>query len=202
MNKKERKRVKQTRIKNKKLLKKYPWLAPRNVWSDKLVENEYRYTLFDEIPRGWKIAFGDMMIEEINQELVEHNLVREYRILQIKEKYGELRWYDGSTTKKIMDITDKYSVLSRNICICCGKPDVGYTSGWITPLCEKCYKGDPADLSENNRMVDSYEYSTFGSRIECVVDIKDTAQKIRDNWYRKHKGRAEENEECNTMHEE
>lgn len=52
---------------------------------------------------------------------------------------NSLRWYDNGTTEEMDHIISKYSHLSSHICICCGRPDVGTTSGWITPMCEDCY---------------------------------------------------------------
>lgn len=103
---------------NKELLSKYPWLEPRNNWSGKKIlscvgedgeegfwpdcpekhpEYDYEYTHLDDMPDGWRIAFGDQMCEEIHQELVKYDFVDRYAITQIKEKYGALRWYDNGT---------------------------------------------------------------------------------------------------------
>ena len=74
---------------------KYPFLIPRYDWSGEIIKNyDYTSTYLDDIPVGWKIAFGEMMCEEIRQELVRCNYLDEYRILQIKEKYG---CYDSET---------------------------------------------------------------------------------------------------------
>ena len=43
---------------NKKLIERYPWLLPRNVWSDEVPEDyDYSYTKFDEIPDNLKNAY-------------------------------------------------------------------------------------------------------------------------------------------------
>lgn len=74
---------------------RYPFLIPRYDWSGEIIKNyDYTSTYLDDIPVGWKIAFGEMMCEEIRQELVRCNYLDEYRILQIKEKYG---CYDSET---------------------------------------------------------------------------------------------------------
>ena len=51
---------------NKKLIEKYPFLMPRNVWTDELLKDyDYSFTLYDEMPKGWADAFGMQMLEEI-----------------------------------------------------------------------------------------------------------------------------------------
>lgn len=82
-------------LKNWILCGKYPFLIPRYDWSGEIIEDyDYTSTYLDDIPVGWKIAFGEMMCEEIKQELIRCNYLDEYRILQIKEKYG---CYDSET---------------------------------------------------------------------------------------------------------
>lgn len=83
---------------NKALISKYPWLTPRNRWADDIPRDyDYSYTELDNMPDGWRSAFGDQMVEEIHQQLVKYDFVDRYRIIQIKEKYGSLRWYDSGT---------------------------------------------------------------------------------------------------------
>lgn len=142
MNKKLRKEKKRIQLKNKKLLKKYPWLTPKNVWTDKLPRNyDYTYTWLDDMPDGWKKAFGLMMVEEIDQELRKYNYQDKYKLCQIKEKYGSLRWYDNGHVGEIGNIISKYEHISENVCLMCGKPDSPMLNGgWIYPVCFDCYK--------------------------------------------------------------
>ena len=89
-------------------------------------------------------------------------------ILDIKEKFGMLYWYDNGTPIgcNVSQIIDKYSVLSENICLICGKPDVPMTGtlpSYISPLCKSCYctpidyvKGDMTD-AELKRFCDDHE---------------------------------------------
>lgn len=197
---------------------KYPFLIPRYDWSGEIVKDyDYTSTYLDDIPVGWRKAFGEMMCEEIKQELVRYNYLNEYRILQIKEKYGGLRWYDNGTPIgcKVQEIIDKYSVLSENICIICGKPDVPIIgSGWISPYCKKCYT-TPSDWykeehpdkidewtefhtdewnyfnnkDDDNIMLNSYtveKWSKEKGDEEITYDISETANKIRKKWRSEH----------------
>ena len=196
------------RKKNRELCHKYPFLIPRNDFTDKITwDKPYSYTLADEFPTGWWKAFGEMMCEEIMQDLRECHYTKEFRFLQIKEKYGELRAYMGGIPigSKVPDIIDKYSHLSRNICINCGKPDVPMINqGWISPECYNCYfkrvrkwpkyglfSYDEIRLSylressEDFRMADSYKVTRFykdGREEEIEKDIKETADRIREKY--------------------
>ena len=133
---------------NKDLLEKYPWLTPYNVWTGEPLEDyDYEYTWADDISLGWRLAFGDQMLEELDQLLKKYNFEDKYRIVQIKEKYGGLRWYDNGFPeeghKEYTDWLDKYEDLSFRTCIRCGKPAIGFTKGWIMPLCKDCMKDTP-----------------------------------------------------------
>jgi hypothetical protein len=88
---------------------------------------------------GWRKAFGIQMCEELKAQLKKDHYLYKYRITQIKEKWGYLRWYDEGHTDSIHDIIHKYEKISWNTCIMCGKPATKITSGWISPYCDNCY---------------------------------------------------------------
>lgn len=147
--KKQRKQRKAEIIRNKHLCKRYPFLIPRQVWTGKVVWKvfhdkytyPYCYTELDDMEDGWRAKFGIQMCEEIRQELVKYNFLYNYRILEIKEKFGELRWYNSGIPKgsKIWDIINKYTLISRQTCLRCGAPaKIVDFNGWLTPLCDKC----------------------------------------------------------------
>lgn len=126
---------------NKQLCEQYPFLLPRNRWTDEVSEDfDYSYTELDSMPDGWRKAFGLQMCEELKQELIKINKMDEFRITQIKEKFGELRFYTNWTTDEIEAIINKYTKLSRKTCINCGKSATVITTGWISPFCNDCVK--------------------------------------------------------------
>lgn len=145
-----------TRWNNLKLVHKYPFLYPRNVWTGKKVFTFYEYTMFDFMPKGWRKAFGLTFCEELKEAL--HKLpkdeLKSFWIYDIKEKYGTLRisctWY----TKEIDDVISKYEKLSQKTCINCGKPAEVITRGWISPYCKECIpnneKYDPIKEDSND----------------------------------------------------
>ena len=98
------------------------------------------YTELDAMESGWRKTFGIQMCKEIRTALLKKGwkYLFNYRILQIKEKYGTLRWYDANSTKEIFEIIDKYEDLSYHTCINCGKPATKISTGWICPYCDNC----------------------------------------------------------------
>lgn len=145
------KRIKKKKgiTKNKEICKRYPFLIPRDPFTDEIIVNNYEYTLFEEIPIGWRKAFGLQMCEEIREDLIKHNFLEELRIMNIKEKFGGLRFYVGFVPQesKIFEIIDKYEDLSFKICEICGKPaETINDCGWLTTICDSCLS-----VRENDR---------------------------------------------------
>lgn len=120
----------------RKLIQVFDWI---NDYPLQLLHCLTDHTELDDMPEGWRKAFGLQMCEEIKQELLKtKGHIYDYRIDQIKEKYGGLRWYDHNTTKAIQDIISKYEAISFRTCISCGKPATKMSKGWISPYCDDC----------------------------------------------------------------
>lgn len=137
MNKRIKK--KQQKLRYKKLCKRYPFLIQHD-WRDKSFD--YEFTYLNDMPEGWKRAFGINMCEDIRQVLVKANYLYDYQVCQVKEKYGTLRWYDAGVPSSIYcelcNVIDKYENLSYRTCICCGRPATKISQGWISPFCDRC----------------------------------------------------------------
>lgn len=135
--KKQRKEIKRIRLKNKKILKTYPFLSPIDWFTctqlSKKHPHYYDSTVLDDIPRGWKKAFGLQLAYDIKKELKEKH-IKDYYIFQVKEKFGALRWYDNYS----LDCLKKYEKLSEETCCVCGKHATMISTGWICPYCTDC----------------------------------------------------------------
>lgn len=189
---------------NKSLIEKYPWLYPHYGWSgEKVIDFNYTWTELDAMPNGWREAFGELLCEEIQEELEKYNFVDEYSIAQIKEKFGGLRWYDNGIPSgcKVHEIIENYSALSEYICINCGELDVPSTDGWITPVCKECIKKmnfkDPeaywGRISKEqfpHTLPLTRRYRQWSPNKdnweEFVVDLIPTVQKIRKRYAERH----------------
>ena len=60
------------------------------------------------------------------------------RAVQVKEKFGTLRFYLTSGTDKMYDLIDEAEELSGKTCESCGKPGETGGTGWISTLCGDC----------------------------------------------------------------
>ena len=150
---------KQIADENRKLCERFPFLVPWNRFSGKLItecmngekgyfpgnpddipEYDWSYTELDDLPSGWRKAFGLQMCEEIRDALIEDGDLNRWRMVQVKEKYGSARIYDNGHKRdsRIPDIIDKYERMSERICIVCGRPATRITTGWICPYCDDC----------------------------------------------------------------
>lgn len=57
---------------------------------------------------------------------------------QVKEKYGELRFYMDYATDEMFDLICEYEDRSGKICEVCGKPGgIDYTQKWLSARCEE-----------------------------------------------------------------
>lgn len=124
---------------------KYPFWKSKNVWNGKFLG--YSFTWYDYIPKGWQIAFGKQLSDDIKKagkatkkRLGKH--IKWEKLIsweQIKEKYGELCLY-ASASSEIRDVLDKYELMSTGYCIYCGKPARYRTKDWISYQCGNCFK--------------------------------------------------------------
>lgn len=63
----------------------------------------------------------------------------ETKIVQVKEKFGELRFYVNSANNKAYELIDEAERKSREICEVCGsKSKVRNNNGWLSTICDKC----------------------------------------------------------------
>ena len=157
----------------KRLAEKYPFLRiNKPEKSERLHDEEI---MLDYMPWGWRKAFGEQMCNEIKKALGDD--LENYRVFDIKEKFGELRWYGfGLSMAKdgeIREIIDKYVELSRKTCIHCGrriKGDIGIEE---EPICDACmnmidWMFDPGDEGYDDEEYDDY--------VDMIVDVVDDEQ--------------------------
>ena len=58
-------------------------------------------------------------------------------IVQVKEKFGGLRFYTGASSPEFQAAVDEAEALSYVICDVCGEPGEPRGGGWIRVLCDK-----------------------------------------------------------------
>ncbi len=130
--------------------------------------------------KGWY-----RILEELDAKL--EYLYPEYRIAQVKEKFGTLRFYtEGVPTGIVGDLMDdairQAEQLSAKTCEICGKSSMRGGDGWVydqsvgtrvrggwyKTVCDEC--GDPLGYDPYK---DSYERAFD----DCIADIKDFYEK-------------------------
>ena len=94
------------------------------------------YEWLKDVGPGW---------EGIVRPLIDRAVAEGIEILQVKEKFGGLRFYVGSAPQEFYDAADAAEVQSLKTCEFCGQPGtpkgrVG--RGWIKTLCEPCRTKD------------------------------------------------------------
>ena len=128
------------------LKEKYPWLVSWETKDEQFeveygIDSKYDFGLWtDYMPRGWQISFAEQMVEDIALALEKDCISpQDYKICDVKEKFGGLRWYDNGG-KNVNEVVDFYTSLSELTCCECGKPAEYFSLGWICPYCEDCAK--------------------------------------------------------------
>ena len=136
----------------------------------------------------------DEMMEEFNKLGLDAS---KFIIEQAKEKYGQLTVY-MTVPRSVQDIIDKYSVISENVCICCGRPNVPMlNTRWICPECKECFEKmnykrcyeefvpeDKADWNISRKM--RWRQFSNDGWVDREKDISDTVDKVIAEWNRRH----------------
>jgi hypothetical protein len=108
----------------------------------------------------WGIECGDgwyMLIDKLCSNLqwnIDHNnhsgRYPQIEAVQVKEKFGGLRFYVQGDTDAQTGAIDFAESLSYEICENCGSTDnVSQTKGWITTFCKKCMDENTKRREEN-----------------------------------------------------
>lgn len=103
---------------------------------------------------GWFQLIWDLC-EKIEEELQEEDpkektkhMLRghgHFQVVQVKEKFGTLRFYADGANKAINDMIGEAESKSAVTCEGCGKPGtIDSSSGWVSTLCNKCRKREKA----------------------------------------------------------
>lgn len=86
-----------------------------------LQKDGFLYDLF------WGVIYGTFMPPEDDR----------LKATQVKEKYGELRFYTNYSSDEIDEAIDKAELKSSVTCEVCGEPGKTRNGGWIVTLCDK-----------------------------------------------------------------
>lgn len=96
---------------------------------------------YPEVPAGWHELFNSMCKELF--EYTKANGLPEVKIIEAKEKYGELRIYVGEefSDETTDAIIRKWCEKSKRVCCLCGAAKARTTkNGQIIPVCRSCWE--------------------------------------------------------------
>jgi len=110
----------------------------------------YRNGMTFECGPGWSKIIYDLSlkIEKILKENAARDTVPETEeifffemfCVQVKEKYGTLRFYMSCETDKIMELIYRAEALSSQTCEGCGEFGKIRGANWYEVRCDECYK--------------------------------------------------------------
>lgn len=96
---------------------------------DVYARNNGPYYMIEDY-EGWKD-----LVNECHRKLVE--IAPDYRVFQIKEKFGGLRYYIDRSSDEICDIIREAESKSTQTCMDCGAPgSLRYKGYWMVTLCD------------------------------------------------------------------
>lgn len=119
-----------------KLMEDFPFMEAKSFFDGERLG----YCVPCEFSDGWfDIIYN--LCKEINELYKSKGRnINDLNIEQVKEKYGELRFYVGNYIDGVMEIIDKYEALSCKTCEVCGKEGKLTGKRWVRTLCDECCK--------------------------------------------------------------
>jgi len=114
-------------------------------WNKKIIDDHpllYSYYIPFECNIGWKQIITDL--SDKLENVIKNNDWNGIGVpfaIQVKEKFGGLRFYMTCSTKEMDDLIHQAEVKSFNICEFCGRSGkLRKESGWLSTLCEEHFK--------------------------------------------------------------
>lgn len=92
----------------------------------------YDDSIFECVGPGWRTLLQELLGKI--EPLVDDN----FEIYQVKEKYGELRFYTNKISSDVEEIIEDYVERSRHTCEYCGAQGELRLTGWWKTLCDSC----------------------------------------------------------------
>ena len=98
---------------------------------------------FCNIAPGWEGIIHRLLLDLDKPEMVWDNA-----ILQVKEKFGTLRFYIGYGSDAVFKRIDEAGIESSKTCFKCGKPGKLRTGGWWETTCDE-HSGEKVAYDED-----------------------------------------------------
>jgi hypothetical protein len=126
----------------KKIVNRFDFFQPKKPLQESLMA--FGFACHD----GWFNLIWELS-EAIEKELEnDPEIKKDFEVIQVKEKFGGLRFYTNLINDKIFKLIDEYEKKSEETCERCGKRGfIRNDIGWFMCLCDKHYK----DLKERRK---------------------------------------------------
>lgn len=124
----------------KKLTEDFSFMIAKNTWTGKICLDEEGKTF------GFPCSYGDgwyQLTHDLCRELTDLYIANGINpdiieMIQVKEKFGGMRFYTGSLLDGGHDIIQKYEDKSYEICEVCGEAgELCRRGSWYMTLCDK-----------------------------------------------------------------
>ena len=136
-------------LSKEELIERFPFIIMRDCETGEPYRDDETGEICTELDHTWGWHDLELLIcEHIKKEYDtwDEETKKNFSILQIKEKFGGLRFYCSSEPEKIRLATDWAEHISFYTCIRCGKKEevspghfrAYITKGWICPYCKNC----------------------------------------------------------------
>ena len=117
---------------------------PIKYWFYQSPDPEDGYDLFElnfECGKGWYPLLEELSdkIDAMFRDKYPKEM-KDFQVLQVKEKFGTLRYYVSSAPDEIYDLIHEYEDKSDTTCELCGKTGkLTERHMWLQTLCEECF---------------------------------------------------------------
>jgi len=87
---------------------------------------------------GWFQLLWDL--SEDVEECLDRDPIEDFEVVQVKEKFGTLRYYVSHGRDDIYACIRRAEARSAKTCEECGEPGKTRPGGWILTLCDRCHE--------------------------------------------------------------
>ena len=99
------------------------------------------WDLCEDLDKMNKERMENIPQDEIAKAILDHGYnPYEFKVVQVKEKFGSLRFYTNGANDKMYKRIREAEDATTEICEDCGQPGEMRHGGWIKCQCDKCFE--------------------------------------------------------------